>query len=212
MVKKSIILLCNLFLFTANIQFAYTQDTKQHQEIIELLLEHKIDVANNINKHNIDTTALTLQWHIDSQLYGIKDTVVNPLSNDTPSFINIINVLKEGAIYEDPLFDKELTAFEKYRKALNLSIKKNDSNLIRFSLHKLLKLTFGNRALFNNVEEYAGVYKKYAHVFRNYCFLTVRGRIQRDGKLAQMIAAELKALTLHEVSEEFRKHGRQYYV
>lgn len=162
MVKKSIILLCNLFLFTANIQFAYTQDTKQHQEIIELLLEHKIDVANNINKHNIDTTALTLQWHIDSQLYGIKDTVVNPLSNDTPSFINIINVLKEGAIYEDPLFDKELTAFEKYRKALNLSIKKNDSNLIRFSLHKLLKLTFGNRALFNNVEEYAGVYKKYA--------------------------------------------------
>jgi len=206
MINKGLILFCIVLLFVINSEQTNAQETKQHNEIVELLLEHKINIANENNRANTDSISNSLQWHIDSQLYGINDTVVNPEANNTLSFYSIINLLKEGEIYEEPLFDKELTAFEKYRKALNLSLEKKDSALIRFSLQKLLKLTFNNRVLYKNVEEYAEIYKSYAKTLSDTAFFMYYKYAARSYTTLE------PNMEVHENALDIIKNEQNYYL
>ena len=138
------------------------QDSLRLKKAVEYLLENKIEkaykeikIVSNSNEKD------ALLWHLDAFYFGIRDTIVISKKKYSSSFENILHLLKEGEIYQEPFFDKDTLAFNRYREALDISFKKKDSLLIRLTLTKLLKFTFTYPKLFDILEEYAEIYKAY---------------------------------------------------
>ncbi len=139
-----------------------SQDDKTLAKTIEYLLENQIEEAyTQVKKAHNSKEKEILVWHIDARKNGIKDSIFLNENNETISSYNIMNFLRKGDIHNQSFIKNDSLILQSYRKALDLSIQKKDTLLTRLTFRKLLKFTFGNRKLFELLDEYLDIYNNY---------------------------------------------------
>ncbi|WP_109437219.1 sensor histidine kinase [Aquimarina sp. AU119] len=139
-----------------------SQDDKTLAKTIEYLLENQIEEAyTQVKKAHNSKEKEILVWHIDARKNGIKDSIFLNENNETISSYNIMNLLRKGDIHNQSFIKNDSLILQSYRKALDLSIQKKDTLLTRLTFRKLLKFTFGNRKLFELLDEYLDIYNNY---------------------------------------------------
>ncbi|WP_282086319.1 sensor histidine kinase [Aquimarina algiphila] len=125
-------------------------------------MENQIEEAyTQVKKAHNSKEKEILVWHIDARKNGIKDSIFLNENNETISSYNIMNFLRKGDIHNQSFIKNDSLILQSYRKALDLSIQKKDTLLTRLTFRKLLKFTFGNRKLFELLDEYLDIYNNY---------------------------------------------------
>ncbi|WP_299213757.1 sensor histidine kinase [uncultured Aquimarina sp.] len=122
---------------------------------IDIAEEKMIKLPNSIDKKIV-------QWNID---YLKKNTSFNlsPIRKNSKSRLSkTLYLLAEGDILSSQNIPKDSIAFDKYQKALKLSISSNDSLLTCISLRKILKFLYKNRTVKELFPKYIEIYRKYA--------------------------------------------------
>ncbi len=153
------------FLVFFNLIFCkcFSQEQVFLREVLYNIKDYQIDIAeekmiklpNSIDKKIV-------QWNID---YLKKNTSFNlsPIRKNSKSRLSkTLYLLAEGDILSSQNIPKDSIAFDKYQKALKLSISSNDSLLTCISLRKILKFLYKNRTVKELFPKYIEIYRKYA--------------------------------------------------
>ncbi len=157
--------------FSVQTVICNSQDSIVLAQTVEHLLNDQIDDAYmHIDKVSFSKEKKIALWHINAMKKGIKDSLTTIENSNTPSFYAVMNLLKQGDIYNQASIKNDSLIIQNYRKALDLSIQKNDTTLTRFTFNKLLKFTFGNRKLFKSLDSYLEMQKRYLKTSYDYAY------------------------------------------
>lgn len=141
---------------------SYAQKQNNLNVALEHLLYNRVEEAKStIVKVQNSKKKKLLEWHISAFNEGIKDSLYISSSDSLITFNKVMELLKEGLIYDEKFINKDSLIFQRYKQALKVSTQSEDSLLVKFTLNKILKFTFGNRESFSLLDNYITIFKNY---------------------------------------------------
>lgn len=115
------------------------------------------DAAEALNSpSNLDEELLL--WHIESEIYGVKDSIVNNNYSDD-SLIKGLQLIKNTEIYNYHYKEKDSISFNNIKEALELAKASDNKYFKKYSYFKFFEKIFANRELFDLMITYCNQFE-----------------------------------------------------
>ncbi|MGV6832008.1 MAG: hypothetical protein ACWA5P_10685, partial [bacterium] len=110
------------------------------------------DAAETLNSpSNLDEELLL--WHIESEIYGVKDSIVNNDYSDDP-LIKGLQLIKNSEIFNYHYKEKDSISFNNIKEALELAKAGDNKYFKKYSYFKFFEKLFSNRELYDLLIKY----------------------------------------------------------